>query len=153
MKLRIVAIAVCGAVCGARSAPAQTLAGCTLVKGYYRCNPVAFEKALKDAKTVVVQTQPFDRGATKALGDLIRALDKTETSGPADLTFLLIRPQAEGILYGPGDRELASLSVYSRGPQGARGQLIWIESYRGQPDMAWAAVVHQLIAQFKASIK
>jgi hypothetical protein len=153
--LRIHAAVFCLAIIPAASVAAQTPSGlgCTVKKGYYRCNQVAFTKYLEEAKTAAIETQPFNRVADKALSDLGVSLGKTKSSEAADLTFVLMRTDAVGIVYGPADGELASLSIYSRGPQGGRGDLIWIEAYYGEPDMAWPAVVHLLIQQFKEDIK
>jgi hypothetical protein len=134
-------------------AQAHTSPGCTVEKGDYHCNQAAFVTALKEAKSVAVESQPFDRATTNSLSSLARALGKTEISAPADLTFVLIRTQAEGIFFGPSERELASFLVYSRGPKGAGRQLIWIETLDGEPDMAWPIVVFDIIRQFKASIQ
>jgi hypothetical protein len=140
------------------SAPAvlvqgHTSPGCTIEKGDYHCNQAAFLTALKEAKSVAVESQPFDRATTNSLSKLAQLLGKTEISAPADLTFVLIRTQAEGIFFGPSERELASFLVYSRGPKGAGRQLIWIETFDGEPDMAWPIVVYDIIRQFKASIQ
>ena len=140
------------------SAPAvlaqgQTSPGCTIEKGDYHCNQAAFLTALKEAKSVAVESQPFDRATTNSLSKLAQLLGKTEISAPADLTFVLIKTQAEGIFFGPSERELASFLVYSRGPKGAGRQLIWIETFDGEPDMAWPILVYDIIRQFKASIQ
>lgn len=140
------------------SAPAflaqgHTSPGCTIEKGDYHCNQAAFLTALKEAKSVAVESQPFDRATTNSLSKLAQLLGKTEISAPADLTFVLIKTQAEGIFFGPSERELASFLVYSRGPKGAGRQLIWIETFDGEPDMAWPIVVYDIIRQFKASIQ
>ena len=110
-------------------------------------------RTLKEARTVAVESQPFDRATTNSLSELARALGKTEVSSPADLMFVLIRTQAEGIFYGPSGRELASFLVYARGPKGEERQLIWMETFDGEPDMAWPIVVYEIIRQFKASIR
>ena len=134
-------------------AQAQISPGCTIEKGDYHCNQAAFVVALKEARTVAVESQPFDRATTNSLNSLARTLGKTESPAPADLTFVLIRTQAEGIFYGPSERELASFLVYSRGPNGAGRKLIWIETFDGEPDMAWPIVVFDIIRQFKVWIQ
>ena len=100
-----------------------------------------------------MESQPFDRGTTKSLSNLARALNKAEISQNADLKFVLERTPEEGMFYGPGGRELASLYVYSRQHPGARDQLIWVEEFFEQPDMPWPTVVYNIILQFKASIQ
>jgi hypothetical protein len=127
--------------------------GCTVEKGYYHCNQAAFLAALNEAKTVAVESRPFDQATTDSLGKLVRALNKTEVSSSGDLTLVLIRTQAEGIFYGPSDRELASFLVYSASPQGTEKQLIWIETFNGEPDLVWPIVVYDIIRQFKTSLQ
>jgi len=103
-----------------------------------------------------VESKPFDRGTLKSLSDLARTMNKTEVPQSADLTIVLEKTPEEGMFYGPGGRELASLYVFSRGrqdSQGAHGQLIWVEEFFGQPDMPWPTVVYDILRQFKDSIK
>jgi hypothetical protein len=135
------------------SAQAPSSQACSLVKGYYRCDQAVFAKYLKDARTVAVESRPSDLATNKALRDLVRTLDKTETAESADLMFVLIKAPDAGIYFGPNDRELASLRIYSRVRQIAQGQLIWVETLNGQPDTPWPTAVYDLIQQFKASIK
>jgi len=145
-----------GIACGALAQAPASL-GCTQSKGYYHCNDVAFLAYLKNANTVTVESKPFDRGTMKSLSDLARAMNKTEApqaaEQPADLTIVLEKTPEEGMFYGPGGRELASLYVYSKSRQGTLGQLIWVEEFFGQPDMPWPTVVYNIIRQFKDSIK
>jgi len=144
-----------GIACGALAQAPASL-GCTKSKGYYHCNDVAFLAYLKNANTVAVESQPLDRGTLKSLSDLARTMNKTEVPQSADLTIVLEKTPEEGMFYGPGGRELASLYVFSRGrqdSQGAHGQLIWVEEFFGQPDMPWPTVVYDILRQFKDSIK
>jgi hypothetical protein len=124
-----------------------------VVKGYYHCDEAAFLAALKQAKTVSVESKPFDQATTNSLDKLVRTLNKSEVSSDADLSFVLIRTQAEGINYGPSDRELASFLIYSHGSAGADKQLIWVETFDGEPDLAWPIVVYDILRQFKADIQ
>jgi len=153
MKSQIIAAAVSIGVCIAMTAPAQAPAGCTVVKGYYHCNQADFLSALKAARTAAIASRYMDRAGSNALSSLVHALGKTETPPPADLEFVVSRPEPDAVFYGPRGQDLAFLNIYSRGPLGNRGSLIWNETYYGQPDMPWAIVVHDLIAQFKDSIK
>ena len=153
MRFPFLIPALCLAFSGTPTVLAQppSSPACALVKGYYRCDQAAFVTALKQAKTIAVESQPFDQATTNSLGKLVRTLDKTEASSPADLTFVLIRTQAAGINYGPSGRELASLLVYARGHDGTERVPIWVETYDGEPDMAWPIVVYDIIRQFKAN--
>ena len=155
MRFTLLIPALCLAFSSAPVALAQAPSspGCALVKGYYQCNRASFAAALKEAETVAVESKPFDQATANSLGRLVRTLDKTEASDHADLTFVLIRTQAEGINYGPSGRELASFLVYARGPAGTERQLIWVETFDGEPDIAWPIVVYDIIRQFKASIR
>jgi len=123
------------------------------VKGYYHCDQAAFRATLNQARTVAVESKPFDQATTNSLEKLVRTLNKSEVSSAADLSFVLIRTQAEGINYGPSDRELASFLVYSHGSSGAGKQLIWVETFDGEPDLAWPIVVYDILRQFKAGIQ
>ena len=129
--------------------------GCSIEKGYYQCNRAAFLTRLNEARTTAVVSKPFDQGTTNSLSRLVRTLHKTEipAAAGADLTFVLIKAQAEGIFYGPSQRELASLLVYSRDPEGGGGKIIWIETFDGEPDIVWPIVVFNIIRQFKTSIQ
>ncbi len=124
-----------------------------MVRGSYHCDQTVFARYLKETKTVAIESQPSNLATNRALRDLIKTLDKTETAENADLTFVLIKAPDTGIYFGPNDRELASLQIFSRGPRGARGQLIWVETFDGQPDTPWPTAVYDLIQQFKASVR
>lgn len=126
---------------------------CTVEKGYYHCDKAAFVAALEEAKTVAVVSRPFDQATTNSLGKLARTLKKTEVSIAADLTFVMIRTQSEGVIFGPSDRELASFLVYSGSPQDEGGRLIWIETFYGEPDVVWPIVVFDILRQFKTNIQ
>lgn len=133
--------------------PSQTpsAVGCTVEKGYYHCDKAAFVAALEEAKTVAVVSRPFDQATTNSLGKLARTLNKTEVSTAANLTFVMIRTQSEGIFFGPSDRELASFLVYSGSPQ--ENRIIWIETFYGEPDVVWPIVVYDTLQQFKTNIQ
>lgn len=128
-------------------------AGCTVEKGYYHCDKATFVAALKEAKTIAVVSRPFDQATTNSLGKLARTLNKTVVSSAADLTFVMIRTQSEGISFGPSDNELASFLVYSGNPQDTGSRLIWIETFYGEQDIVWPIVVYDILRQFKASIQ
>jgi len=158
MRFRVLAAAALLAVCSAMSAAAQApaSAGCTLEKGYYYCNRAAFRSALKAARTAAVESPYMDQAGVNALSSLTQELGKTQATKPAepaDLTFVLTRPEPEAVFFGPRGRDLAFINIYARGPVGSRGPLIWNETFYGQEGMPWAIVVHQLIQQFKESIK
>ena len=155
MRLRILVPVIYLVVSNVARVPAQAPSSqaCSLEKGYYHCDLAAFSRTLKAAWTVAVESRPSSRATDKSLHDLVRSMGKAETAEDADLAFVLLRAPDAGINFGPGDRELASLRVYSRGPNGGQGQLIWVETFDGQPDMPWPTVVYDLIRQFKASIK
>ena len=137
----------------AATSQAASTPECSIERGYYQCNRAAFLKTFNEAKTVAAESRPFDQGTTKSLSRLAVPLHKTVVSDSADLTFVLIKTQAEGIFYSPSQRELASFLVYSRDPQGAGRQIIWIETFEGEPEMVWPIVVFNIIRQFKTSIQ
>ncbi len=134
-------------------ASAQSPAPCALQKGIYTCQKSSFEQSLHAAQTIAVETQPTDHTSAPQLRALVRALGKTSQDAPADLTFLVIPTPTDGVFVGPSGTELATLRVYASAPQGQRGNLLWVETFSGQPDMTWPAVVHALIQQFQSKFK
>jgi hypothetical protein len=126
---------------------------CALNKGIYTCDKASFVKSLNAAKTVAVESQGTDHISPPQLKGLVKSLGKTSQPAPADLTFLLIPSTGDGVNVGPAGSELATLRVYAPAPAGQRGDLLWIESYTGQADMTWPAVVHALIQQFQTKFK
>jgi hypothetical protein len=137
VRLRILVAVIYLAVSNVARVPAQAPSSqaCSLEKGYYHCDLAAFSRTLKAAWTVAVESRPSSRATDKSLHDLVRSMGKAETAEDADLTFVLLK------------------APDSRGPNGGQGQLIWVETFDGQPDMPWPTVVYDLIQQFKASIK
>lgn len=141
---------------GACSAAAQQPAlapdaGCVQHKGAYTCNWSSFKLAFDRAHTVSVETGPMDRSTAGQLRTLVGELGKTNVpqAQPADLTMLLIPMEPNGLNYGPGDHDLATLRIYAPGEGSTHGTLLWAETYRGQGDRAWPAQVHALIRQFQ----
>jgi hypothetical protein len=63
--------------------------GCSKDKDHYSCDKAQFTKALKAARVVAVETQPFNQVSVGALEGLARELGKRVQSGSADLIFLL----------------------------------------------------------------
>ena len=124
--------------------------GCTVEENYYHCNQAAFLATLNETRTIAFESRPFDQATTNSLGKLVRTLNKTAVTNSGDLTLVLIKSQAEGIFFGPSDRQLASLLVYSGNPQKKR--LIWIETFKGEPDLVWPIVVFDIIRQFKTNL-
>ena len=151
--MRFLSLVLAFSITPAVLSQAHATTECTIEKGYYHCDQAAFVATLKEAKTVAIESKPFDQATTNSLSKLARSLNKTEITGAADLTFVLIKTQAEGIFFGPSERELAAFLVYSRNPQGAEGKLIWIETFDGEPDTVWPIVVYDIIRQFKTSIQ
>ena len=132
---------------GAR--PACTQNGATWV-----CNPAMFQKAVQEARTVSLDVRPMDRNGRMQMERLASDLGKPVVQGRAgDLTMALVQVNTEGVNIGPAARELATLSVYAPGAEGQHGALVWSETYSGQADMRWPAVVHALIKQFRASVE
>lgn len=151
---KTLAAALMLAACTTEAASAQDSSlNCSKDKDHYSCDVLRFTKALKAAKTVAVESRPPDQISAKALENLARDLRKSIQPSPADLTFALVPTDFGGVYFGPGDRELATLRVFARGTQGEHGQLLWVESVVGQPDLAWLIVVHRAIQQFEAEFK
>jgi hypothetical protein len=126
---------------------------CTKVKNQYTCDKAQLTELLKDAKFIAVESQPLNKVSETALAHLVQDLGKSVQPDSPDLTFTLSPADPDSIYIGPNDRELATLRVYSRSPKGHHGQLIWVESFIGQPDMQWLMVVRGTIQQFKSKFK
>lgn len=129
-----------------------TPAACSLQDHVYTCDAAAFHKALVAAKTVSIETHSVDRLAAAQLKSLLlKHLDKSVVpeGSPADLIFLLIPIDSDGVHVGSAASDLGTLRIYSATPDGARQALLWAETYTGQPDIPWPAVVNALIAQFR----
>ena len=133
---------------------AQT-GGCTLARQLYTCDRAQFQPILAAAFTVQVEASPRDRVAAAKLRDLAVALGKTVAplDSQADLLFSLVPLPTDGVLIGPAGTELAVLRIYGPPVNGARGNLVWAETYFGQADRSWPTVVQALIQQFRAGIK
>jgi hypothetical protein len=131
---------------------AQTGApGCTLAKGAYTCNGGLFRTTLNAAKTASIDVSPRDRMAQSQLKDLILHLGKSvePANAPADLVFVVVPTDNDGV-QNAGDADLGSLLIYAGGTDGSRGGLLWGDTYRGQIDMPWPAVIHALIVKFQS---
>ena len=162
MRRTVVTIAVACMAAGlfVASAPAQTRStvqqanvDCTLDGQAHTCNRADLLHLFAEAHTVAVESQPKDRVADAELASFTRKLAKElSTSTSADITLRLVRTQPAGVSVGPGDVELATLRVFSTktGPQNSR--LLWVETYRGQPDIPWVAVVRALTGQLQATL-
>jgi hypothetical protein len=125
---------------------------CTKDGNQYNCDKASFEKILHAARTVSIRTPRLQPSAGQ-LNKLVQSLDKTVKSSNADLTFVLARPEPDGIYYGPADRELAAIRVYYGADENNPGTLVWVESYSGQPGTAMPIVVHHLTEQFREQFK
>src|SRR5882757_3663582 len=140
---------------GAQKHPSvqQANVDCTLDGQAHTCNRADLLHAFAEARTVAVESQPKDRVADAELAALTRRLAKElSASASADITLRLVRTQPAGVSVGPGFVELATLRVFSTktGPQDSH--LLWVESYRGQPDIPWVAVVRALTSQLQATL-
>ena len=150
--LNVLVLSLAFSIAPALAAQASSVSECKVEKGNYQCDRDGFLAALRDAKTVAVESKPFDTATINSLSKLVRTLKKAEVTSPPDLSFVLIKSQAEGIFYGPSQRELASLLVYAGGPQSSNRKLIWIETFNGEPDLVWPIVVFDIIKQFKSNL-
>jgi hypothetical protein len=150
--LEVLALSLAFSIAPSLMSQASSASECKVEKGYYHCDRGEFLAALKDAKTVQVDSKPFDTATTNSLSKLVRTLKKTEVTNSPDLSLVLVRSQAEGIFYGPSQRELASLLVYSGSSRGSDRKLIWIETFDGEPDLVWPIVVFDIIKQFKSNL-
>lgn len=132
----------------------EDLGSCTLRDHVYTCDGAALQKALASASTVSVQAHNADGVARSQLKDLVgRKLGKTVApdGSPADLVFLLMPVGDSGeINYSSGRADLGTLRIYTATSTGSPAHLLWAETFSGQPDMPWPAVVRGLILQFES---
>jgi hypothetical protein len=131
----------------------QANVDCTLDGLAHTCNRADLQRAFAEAHTVAIESQPKDRVADAELASFTRKLAKElSPSASADITLRLVRTPSAGVSVGPSDVELATLRVFSTksGPQDSR--LLWVETYRGQPDLPWGAVVRALTGQLQATL-
>ncbi len=152
MRLRLALAVVFLGMAAAACAPAQTHAktsGCVLHGVGYTCDQQQFERVLRTAKTVSVQVPRMNPAEAQQLQKLARSLGKTTPAGPADLTFVLVRPGSPGVYFGPANRNLAEIRVYQNSTSAAPAKLVWVERYYGQPGDPWPIVVHRLADQFR----
>ena len=129
--------------------------GCTLKKQLYTCDRAQFQPVLAAASTVQIEAGARDRVAVAKLRDLLASIGKSVApeGGHADLVFSLIKLESDGVLVGPAGTELAVLRVYGPSNNGARGNLVWVDTLFGQPDMTWPVVVQSVLDQFRAEFK
>lgn len=134
-----------------KSAP-TTSPGCGVLKGVTTCNWPAFRHALHNAHVIAVEHGKIDRFTGRQLAELAKRLGKTVASPdqPGDLTFVIVPTGEHGIDVGPADQPILKLEIYS-GPT-STGDLIWSETYHGDPDRPWPSSVHSVIDQFEARL-
>jgi hypothetical protein len=126
---------------------------CILKNHVYTCDGAALQKALAAATTVKIEAHNADGVARSQLGDLVtKKLGKSVApkGTPADLDFLLIPIEEQGVNNSLGDVGLGTLRIYTVTPDGGRGHLLWAETYSGQQDMPWPAVARGVILQFQS---
>jgi hypothetical protein len=126
---------------------------CTLSGKEYKCDKSSFEKILLVSRAVSMKAPRLDPSANEQLDKLAHALGKVIRPSGADLTFVLSHADTNGIYYGPSDRELAVIRVYYGAEDSAPGEMVWVESYYGQPDTPWPIVVNHLTNQFRDRFK
>jgi hypothetical protein len=151
-KMRTAGQIVLAAGLAMGTASAQIGEGCALDKQVYTCNRVEFASAWKNAGTVTIEASPRDKMAASQLREMAGKMGKS-VGESGELTVLVVPRDAGGVDVGPAGVELGSLRVYAPSEGGRRGNLVWAETYTGQPDMSWPAVVHALVAQFEQKFK
>jgi hypothetical protein len=160
--LLLISLAALGLSLSSGAAHAQSDVGggddgaCVLKNHVYTCDGAAFQRALAGATTVAIETHNADGVARSQLKELVtKNLAKTvaPAGSPADLEFLLIPTPLEGVVSSVTDADLGTLRIYTSGPNGGRGHLLWAETFNGTQDLPWPAVVHGLILQFKGRFK
>ncbi len=147
-------VALCAGLAAQAFGQAETTLsnGCTLRKDVYTCDVGAFQRVLAGAKTAAVETGPTDALAQDRLKKLVAAAGKTLVGKGehADVTFLLVPVDPNGVQFTSGETRLATLHVFAARPDApGRGDLVWADNYSGTADTQWFAVVSRLISQFE----
>lgn len=132
------------------------LPACTLQGKNYLCSKPYLQQALAATHTVAIVSQPANHASDAALASLARSLDKTIAGGdaasPAQLTFRLTPVEPAGVTVGAGAVDLATLNIFIAAPGNPTARLLWSETYNGDPDLPWPAVVNALTRQFKSRL-
>jgi len=138
----------------AQSQATEDLGSCTLNDHVYHCDGAAFQKALSAATTIAIETHNLDGVARDRLTAFVTTkLGKTVAApgAPADLSFLMLPVDDQGVFNDSvAGASLGTLRIYTVAPGGARGHLLWAETFSGPRDMPWPAVVRGLILQFQS---
>lgn len=127
---------------------------CSVDGAQYTCSRTGLASAFAEARTVALESQPKDRLADGELASFVKSLGKlvVPAQGPADITLRLVRTGSTGISVGSFDVELGTLRVFSTRTGKSNSHLLWVETYRGQQDVPWPAVVHELTGQLQAAL-
>jgi hypothetical protein len=136
----------------------EDLGGCTLKDYVYHCDGAVFQKALSAASSVAVETHNLDGVARDRLTTFVTGkLGKTVVArgAPADLSFLMLPLDDQGMNWAAVNDSaagppLGTLRIYTVKPNGSRGHLLCAETFAGNPNMPWPAVVRGLILQFQS---
>ena len=131
----------------------QAAPGCILdFEDHYRCNREFFQRRLQAARTVRVDTDRLDLFAARRTGEVVESLGKAVSApeGKPDLIFDLSPVDRSGrVDLSPADVALATLSVYDPSRGTGKRSLIWVETFDGQTDRPWPAVVIDLLRNFQ----
>ena len=141
-----------------QSQATEDLGSCTLKDHVYHCDGAVLQKALSAAGSVAIETHNADGVARDRLTTFLTSkLGKTVVAPgtPADLSFLMLPVDDQGIGTGfhtdsTGAPNLGTLRIYTVTPGGSRGHLLWAETFSGNANMPWPAVVRGLILQFQS---
>lgn len=132
------------------------LPSCTLQGKNYLCSKPNLQQALAATHTVAIVSQPANHASDAALASLARSLGKTTANGDAassaQLTFRLTPVEPAGVTVGAGTVDLATLNIFVAAPGDPTARLLWSETYNGDPDLPWPAVVNALTRQFKSRL-
>jgi hypothetical protein len=118
------------------------------------CDRSELLKRFAEARTLALESQPQDHVADVQLASFAKKLTKQVVPAqPADITVRIVRNVQTGMdMVGSADVDLASLRIFSTKNGTESSHLLWVETYHGQQDMQWYAVVHALMAQFQQTL-
>ncbi len=127
---------------------------CSVDGAQYTCTRADLLRTFAEARTIALESQPTDRLAEGQMRSFARSLTKVVVPGhdSADITLRLVRTQPTGMSVGSFDVDLATLRVFSTVDGRSKGDLLWVERYRGQQDVPWPSIVQALTGQLQATL-
>jgi hypothetical protein len=117
---------------------------------HFNCNREGFQRVFVTARTVRIDTSRIDVYGADKMRALMTGLGKTivlPEQQPDLIVELSYVDRGGRIDVGPASISLASLKVYQPATGGGR-HMVWSETWDGQDERPWPAIVGDLSRQF-----